>query len=154
MRSAITLGLGLTLAAMTIGACGGDSESGGGDSAAAYCARIQAYKDETDKLDAIFDGDEPPSSDDLKKAFTTAQDMVQDLAKRAPAEIKSDATLMSGNIDELVKVFEKYDWDIVALASSPDMEALDSIMSSTEADAASERLDKFSETSCGIKSES
>lgn len=152
MRHSITLGLGLTLAAITVSACGG-SESAG-DSTASYCARIQAYKDKADSLDVLFDGDEPPASDDMKKAFTTMQDMSADMKKGAPAEIKADVALMSKGIDDVVEFFEQYDWDIMAIAASPDVEKLDSLLSGDEMNAASDRLDEFSETTCGIKTES
>ena len=145
------LGLGLSLAAGTLTACGGDS---GGSSAASYCSRIQAYKDKSDSLDVLFAGDEAPGNDDMKKAFTTMQTMVKDMKKGAPKEIESDVALMSSGIDEIVTAFEKYDWDIAALVASPDAAELDAIFENAEMDAASDRLDAYSLKECGIKTES
>jgi hypothetical protein len=145
------LGLGLSLVAGTLTACGSDS---GGSSAASYCSRIQAYKDKSDTFDAIFDGDEPPAKADMEKAFTTMQTMVKDLKKGAPEEIKSDVALVSGGVDELVTLFEKYDWDIVALVSSPDADAMQATFDSAELQTAQENLDEYSLKECGIKTES
>jgi hypothetical protein len=153
MRRLTTLGLGLVLASTTLAACGSDSKSSG-DSTEAYCARIKAYEEKTDSFDALFAGDEAPASDDMKEAFTSAQEMITVLKDKAPAEIKSDVTLMANGIDEFVELFEKYDWDIMALGASPDMEKFQSVMDNPEAQAASDRLDEFSETKCGIVTES
>jgi hypothetical protein len=148
--SILGLGLGLSLMAGTLTACGGDS----GGSAASYCSRIQAYKDKTDTFDAIFDGDEPPAKADLEKAFTTMQSMVKDLKKGAPEEIKSDVATVAGGVDDLVKLFEKYDWDIMTLATSSDAEAMQTLFDNAEMTAASDRLDEYSLKECGIKTES
>ena len=153
MRRFTTLALGLSLVAITLTACGGDSESSGG-STASYCSRIQAYKDKSDSLDEIFGGDGAPSSDDTKRAFTTMQEMANDMRKGAPAEIKADVALVSGGIDDVVKLFEKYDWDVTELFSSSDAEAMQAVLDNAETQAASDRLDKFSSKTCGIETES
>ena len=144
------LGLGLSLVAGTLTACGGDSSS----SAESYCARIQAFEDKSDSLDVLFDGDAAPSNDAMKDAFTTVQKMLADLKKGAPKEIESDVALVSGGIDDIVTVFEKYDWDIVALVESPDAAGLDAAFENAEMEAASDRLDAYSLKECGIKTES
>lgn len=145
------LGFGLSLVAGTLTACGSDS---GGSSAASYCSRIQAFEDKGDSLDVLFAGDEAPTNEDMKQAYTTMQTMVKDMKKGAPKEIEADVALMSSGIDQIVKVFEKYDWDITALVASPDAAELDAIFENAEMDAANDRLDAYSLKECGIKTES
>ena len=151
MRRFITLGLGLSLVAATLTACGSDS---GGSSAASYCSRIQGLEDTSNSLDTVFAGDEAPSADGLKKAFTTMQKMTSDMKKGAPSEIKADVATMATGIDAIVALFEKYEWDVTAAFTSADAEAFDSMLNNAETQAASDRLDAYALKECGIKTES
>lgn len=149
MRRFTTIALGTVLAAATFTACGDDSSSSSdsGD----YCARIQAYKDKSDSLDVIFAGDEAPDSGKAKDAFTTMQTMIHDLEKGAPSEIAADVKTMGSAIDAVVTIFDKYDWDFVALSTSTDMADLQTQLSGDEMSGASERLEAYSKTTCGIE---
>lgn len=153
MRRITTIALGLTLVATTaLAACGDDSSSGG--SAASYCDRIKAYKTTSDSFDSVFSGNEVPKAEDVEKAFTTMQTMVNDLKEGAPAEIKADVDTMATTIDSVVTLFAKYEWDLMAISASPDMAALQEQLGGEEMNAVSDRLDAYSENTCGIPSES
>ncbi len=152
MRRSILLGLSLSLVAGTLSACGGDSSSSG--STESYCARAKDFDGKSELLDALFASSEAPSNDALKDAFLTAQKGFNDLKKGAPKEIESDVALTASGVDEMVAVFEKYDWDILALASSPQAAELGAIFENAEMDAAGARLDAWLLKECGIKTES
>lgn len=154
MRRLTTLTLGAVLAVTTFAACGDDSSSSGGNSTAAYCDRIQAYKDKGDELDVIFAGTEVPKSEDVEKAFTTMQGMVHDLQKGAPSEIKADVDTMAGAIDGVVTLFAKYDWDLMALSASEDMATLQTKLQGADMQAANDRLDEYTSKTCGIDTSS
>lgn len=154
MRRITTLAIGLTLAATTaLSACGDDS-SKSGDSTASYCDRIKAYKDAGDSFDSVLAGNEVPKAADVEKAYTTMQSMVHDLQDGAPAEIKADVDTMAATMDSIVVLFAKYDWDLMALSTSPDMASLQEQLDGEEMQAVSDRLSAYSETTCGIPSES
>jgi len=152
MRRFTIIALAAVLAASTFTACGDDSSSGSGPDA--YCARIQAYKDKSDSLDVVFAGDELPDPAKLKDAFTTMQTMIHDLEKGAPSEIAADVAKQGAAIDSVVAIFDKYDWDLMALAASPDMAEMQTQMTGEEMTAASDRLEAYSTNTCGIESSS
>lgn len=153
MRRLAIIGSSLVLAGTVLAACGGDDKAGG-SSTEAYCERVKAYKAETEAFDKVFESDDVPTADVMKQAFTTAQKGAKDLLKGVPSEIKADATLVSKGMDEMVALFEKHDWDIMALAASDDLEAFNTLIEDTDIEAASDRLDEFSEKTCGIPAES
>ena len=149
MRRLTTLAIGLTIAATSVlAACGDDSSKSG--SAASYCDRIKAYKDTSDSFDTVFSGNEVPKADDVEKAFTTMQSMVHDLQSGAPTEIKADVDTMAATFDSVVALFSQYDWDLMALSTSADMAALQEQLDGEEMQAVTERLDAYSENTCGI----
>ena len=86
MKRSTTVLAGALLAAAVLAGCGDDSKSG--SSSGDYCAKIQAYKDKSDELDAVFT--DAPDSAAVENAFTTMQTMINDLKSDAPSEIKDD----------------------------------------------------------------
>ena len=171
MRRLTTFAIGIVAATTVLAACGNDKKSGAqsgttspaGTAAAAttepasggdYCARIQAYKDTSDSFDSVFASDEVPQPAAVEEAFTTMQAMVHDLQNGAPAEIKADVDTMATSIDEVVALFSQYNWDLMALSTSPDMAALQEKLDGAEMQAVSDRLDAYSEGTCGIPSDS
>lgn len=149
MRRLTTIAIGLTVAATTIlGACGDDSSKSG--SASSYCDRIKDYKTKSDSFDALFGGSEIPKAEDVKAAYTTMQSMVHDLQDGAPAEIKADVDTMATTVDSIVTIFSKYDWDLMTLSTSEDWAALVEQLDGEEMQAVTDRLDAYSEDTCGI----
>ena len=154
MRRLTTIAIGLTVAATSVlAACGDDSSSKGG-SAASYCDRIKAYKTTSDSFDTLFNGSEVPKADDVKNAYTTMQTMVHDLQSGAPAEIKADVDTMAGTVDSIDGIFSKYNGDLMALSNSDDWVALQTQLDNPEMQAVTDRLDAYSENTCGIPTES
>jgi hypothetical protein len=151
MRRLTTLGLGLTLTALTLTACGGDDESSGGKT---YCQRIEAMQAQGDAFDELFTGTEPPSAEDTEKAFTTMQKALKAMGKGAPEEIAADVATMTKGMDDLVKALDENKWDFEAALTGPDAEKIGALLESSEMEAASDRLEKYSEETCGLKSES
>ena len=146
MKRSTTVLAGALLAAAVLAGCGDDSKSG--SSSGDYCAKIQAYKDKSDELDVVFT--DTPDSAAVENAFTTMQTMINDLKSDAPSEIKDDVAKMSSSIDSIVSIFSKYDWDFIALASAPEFAELQEQLSGPEMQAASDRLQTYSEAKCGI----
>ncbi|MDP2289684.1 MAG: hypothetical protein Q8M22_00755 [Actinomycetota bacterium] len=151
MKRSTTLLLGAALATTVLVACGDDSDSGSSDGD--YCARIAAYRAEADGLDAVFESDSPDAAA-MEDAFTTMQTMVNDLKDGAPSEIADDVSTMAGAIDSVVAIFDQYDWDFMQLAAAPEFAQLQEDLAGPEMQAASDRLTEYSETTCGIPSES
>ena len=150
MKRSISLIAGAVLATTLIVSCGDDDKSGA-SSTGDYCAKIATYVAKSDELDSVFTGTPDPAK--IEDAFTTMQAMVTDLKSDAPAEIKADVTTMSTAIDSVVKIFSQYDWDLVALASAPEFATLQQDLQGADMTAASDRLQAFSQDTCGIESE-
>ena len=91
-----------------------------------------------------------PDPAKVEDAFVTMQTMISDMKNGAPAEIKADVITMSAAIDNVVAIFSKYDWDFIALASAPEFAELQEQLSGPEMQAASDRLQTYSEAKCGI----
>ncbi len=141
---------GAVIATTVFAGCGDDAKSG--STSGAYCARIQEYKDKSDELDAVFT--DAPDAKNVEAAFTKVQSMVHDLKTGAPAEIKADVDTMSDAIDNVVAIFSKYDWDFAALAAAPEFAELQDEFAGADMEGATERLEAYSETICGIASDS
>ena len=146
MKSFTTLITGAVLATTVFAGCGDDAKSS--STSGAYCAKIKDYKDKSDELDSVFN--DTPDATKVKEAFTTMQSMVHDLKTGAPAEIKADVAAMSTAIDNVVAIFSKYDWDFAALAAAPEFAELQDQIAGADMQAASDRLESYSATTCGI----
>jgi outer membrane murein-binding lipoprotein Lpp len=147
MKRCTTLALGAVIAATLFAGCGDDAKSGSG-SDAAYCARIAAYLAKSDELDGAFTGTPDPAK--VEQAFTTMQSMVHDLNDGAPDTIKGDVATMTTAIDSVVEIFGKYDWNFTVLASSPEFAQLQEDLGGADMQGASDRLNTYSEETCGI----
>ena len=142
--------VGALLATVAFTGCGDDDKSSGGSSGD-YCARIAAYKAKSDELDVVFSDTPDPAK--VEDAFVTMQTMISDMKNGAPAEIKADVITMSAAIDNVVAIFSKYDWDFTALAAAPDFAELQDQLAGADMQAASDRLEAYSTSVCGIASE-
>ncbi|HAN35296.1 MAG: hypothetical protein KAY11_11225 [Ilumatobacteraceae bacterium] len=150
MKRSSTLIVGALLATVAFTGCGDDDKSSGGSSGD-YCARIAAYKAKSDELDVVFSDTPDPAK--VEDAFVTMQTMISDMKNGAPAEIKADVITMSAAIDNVVAIFSKYDWDFTALAAAPDFAELQDQLAGADMQAASDRLEAYSTSVCGIASE-
>jgi len=150
MKRSMSLLAGAVLATTVLAACGDDDSSGSG-STGDYCAKIATYVAKSEELDSVFTGTPDPAK--IEDAFTTMQAMVSDLKSDAPAEIKADVTTMSSAIDSVVEIFSQYDWDLIALASAPEFATLQQELQGADMTASSDRLQAFSQDTCGIESE-
>lgn len=63
----------------------------------------------------------------------------------APGEIRADLEIVRADFDALVDTLEEYDYDFFAAS-----EAVDAITDTAEADAATDRIDAYVESACGI----
>ena len=150
MKRSIALIAGGLLATTLVAGCGDGAKSTSG-STAAYCAKIVAYREKSDELDAVFTGTPDPAK--IEEAFTTMQSMVNDLRSDAPAEIKKEVRTMSTAIDSVVEIFAQYDWDLIALASAPEFAKLQETLAGADMAAASDRLKAYSTDTCGLPPE-
>lgn len=150
MRRITTLAIGAFAAVSLLAACGGDDSSNGGAvSDEEFCTMIQNYKDKADSFDSAFNSDDPK---DIETAFTTMQGILHDLDDAAPSGVKEDLGTMVGVIDRMIEIFDQYDWDFTKLAMAPEFEELSTQLDGDEMNAASDRLDQYSEEVCGIES--
>ena len=156
-----------------LAACGGSSTSSGttvagdssattvaGDSSATtvvdikprdkdYCSKIKEYNAKSDELDS------PMSSDDaavLGASFERMQVMIHDLDNNPPSEIAEAIHTMREASDQLIAVFQKYDYDFTKLMGAPEYVKLAETMDSgamTVAEA-SKKLDAYATGVCGL----
>ncbi len=157
MNKRITLlAVGTLATAALLGACGDDKKASDGGSATtaaaggdeAYCARIEAYKNASNELDSSM---EEPTPESMKNAFETMGGMLHDLEDGAPAAIAADLATMNDSVDQMIAIFEKYEWDLLALATAPEYEELSTLMEGDDMVAVQDRLDSWSLDTCGIE---
>lgn len=153
MRTRSMLAAAVAAASLLV-ACGSDSGSSGALDTDTYCAKIKEYKAKASGFDSIFSSDTPDAKA-TETAFTTMQEMLQTLTDTAPAEIKTDVSTVNDATKELIAIFAKYEWDVAKLATATDdATKLQAIMSDTKVSEASDRLDTFSQDTCGIAQDS
>jgi hypothetical protein len=104
--------------------------------------------------------DDPPvegqSSDQLKQATNEAQTLYNEMAKRAPAEIKADMSALAANFNRLAAIYASVGYDTVKLqqqmsdpASAVAVEF--GKIGTTDAAGAGERVDAYVQDVCGLK---
>jgi hypothetical protein len=104
--------------------------------------------------------DDPPvegqSSDQLKQATNQAQTLYNEMAKRAPAEIKADMAALAANFNRLAAIYASVGYDTAKLqqqmsdpASAVAVEF--SKIGSTDSAGAGERVDAYVQDVCGLK---
>ncbi len=165
-------------AALTLlAACGSDSKSdgatgttagsdttGGSDTTtgatgsvnpefADYCAKITAYKDNADSFDSVFTSDTPDPAA-TEEAFTSMKTLLQDLADDAPADIAADVAAVNDATAQIIAIFDKYEWDVIALSNAgDDATKFQEVLNDTTVNDASTRLDTWGQENCGFAPE-
>ena len=114
-----------------------------------YCALITSYEADTDAYGGVLDSDNPDPAE-VETAFRAIAARVDALEQQAPASIKSDVSAMADATRQLIDLFEKYDWDVAALMASDDLSTIVTLMDSDAISTADERLEQYSEETCGI----
>lgn len=150
MRRPLALAAITLMATSTVlAACG--STDGATVSTADYCELIRSYQDDGDAFDSLFSSpDADPAT--LKAGFEKMGSMIDDLSAKAPADIKTDVDLVAKATNALIDLLEKYDYDFMAMVADEEASAeLESLMGGADVGAASERLDAWGQTNCGIE---
>ena len=149
MNKTLTLVVGTVAAVALLGACGDDKKSGSGGGND-YCARILAFKAESEAFNPDFTNGKP---EDLKAAFTQMAASLHDMENGAPAEIAADVKVEADYIDAMIEILDKYNWDVTASMSDEDYQKLGEINSDTAVADANDHLKAYSEETCGIPSD-
>ncbi|HAP78475.1 MAG TPA: hypothetical protein DCR14_20630 [Acidimicrobiaceae bacterium] len=136
------------LAAGLLVACSDDDKGSSSASGGDFCDQVRAFKTENDAINLIFDA-EAPDPEALKAAFGRFLPLIESLRANAPAEIKADMEIVTGVQSQLVSVFEQYDYNLAAVATSPEFTNLQT-NNAAEVEAAGDRLDEWSQTECGV----
>ena len=131
------LAAALAVVPLLFAACGGSS---GGATAAAWCD----FADESDVVDEIFSslGANPS---DLEAGITQVEDFVQRLPNEAPDEIKEPAKKLADGTQMLVDAIQAADYSIL----DADLSFLEDSTLDADLEAASDKLDAYTETNCG-----
>jgi flagellin-like hook-associated protein FlgL len=122
-----------------------------GDDSGQLCDLMEDLSERSDEIGNLSEMTEP---EEFESAFNEVDDVLDQAIDRAPDEIRDDFETISEAYDEFRAVLEDYDFDVSALiadaaANPQNMERLD-VLRSPEVDAASARIDQYSEDVCGI----
>jgi len=125
-----------------------DDEDFSGSGSGEFCALAREY-DEADPFeDPDFDFTD---SGQVRDVFNELDDAIGQLARSAPGEIEDDAEIVADGTSKLIELFEKYDYDFVAIGSDAAAQAeFDELVADPQYEAASERLSTYLEEVCGI----
>ena len=105
------------------------------------------------------DGIEIPTGEtpeQLKKATNEAQTLYSEMAKRAPAEIKTEMSALTGNFNRLAAIYASVDYDTVKLQqqmSDPTSGVAVEFgkLGTTDSAGAAEKVDAYIQNVCGLK---
>jgi hypothetical protein len=119
-----------------------DFSGSGGD---AFCGQAQDFE-------GVFGGESFTNTDpaSLKDDYAKAQDALDELADKAPDEIKADVQTLSNALSTLIEVFESVDYDFTKLAQDPAAAAKLQEFDSQELTDASARVEAYLTQVCGI----
>jgi len=147
----IAAGLAATLALVACGDDDNDKDSSG--SGSDYCTLIAEFQEKSDAVDASLSTMTPDPAQ-VEEAMSTVKPMIAQLQSAAPTEIKADVEVMAAATLRMIEIFEDYEYDFVALETAPELAEIETLTNDAEIAAASERLNEYEETTCGIASES
>jgi hypothetical protein len=136
----------LTFVLPALTACGGDDGAEGG-SVEAFCA-IARRMEESDSVDPLLSGD--ASLDDVEAVWTKLVKDSKDLATAAPDEIADEAAVVANLYMATVDVLADNDYDVTRAFSSGGLVAAVPEWGSGRTLAASEALEDYLATECGI----
>jgi hypothetical protein len=120
---------------VTLAACGG----GGGASKGSFCDAVKDAKKKGDTIDEAFTSGDP-------KKLDAVNAVVQNLASKAPSEIKDDAKQVADVFKKLIDATKSAGGDQTKLQEAyeklqPDLDKVE---------AASNRLEDYSKQECGV----
>lgn len=148
---AIAAGLAATLALVACGDDDNDKDSSG--SGSDYCTLIAEFQEKSDAVDASLSTMTPDPAQ-VEEAMSAVKPMIAQLQSAAPTEIKADVEMMAAATLRMIEIFEDYEYDFVALETAPELAEIETLTNDAEIAAASERLNEYEETTCGIAPES
>ena len=130
----------LAVVPLLFGACGGSSSnSAGGATAESWCG----FAEESDVVDEIF-ASLGVNASDLEAGIMQVESFVQRLPDEAPDEIKEAAQKLADGTQMLVDALKAADYNIL----DADLSFLEDLTLDAELDAASDKLDAYTETNC------
>ena len=150
MQRTTTMWAAAALATAALAGCGSDSAASTESTQNAYCQQVQAFKTSSNALGTVFTGSSTPTPDAVKNVFTTMQEGLHALDKNPPAAIKADVDAMTKDIDTVVDLFSKHNWDVNELSTGADADALKASLNDPAAASASTNLQAWAATNCGI----
>ncbi len=132
------------LSAGLLSACGDDD---GGGSAASFCDAVRAFDEQGSTMSLIFSGNASP--EELEAAVATMGGELDSLRASAPSDVKADVTTVTNGFKEVFRLMGEYDYDIIALSASAEFQEFQASQSDAM-DAATDRLDAYTERECGL----
>jgi len=130
-------------AALALTACSSGGGSGS-SSSASFCDLAKDVETQMNAVDKVGETDGPEA---LKTVFVDAENALKQAAKKAPSEIKSDLNALVDGIGTFNSIGKKHDYDIMKMASDPELAKM---MENDKLDTASENVQKYLETECGL----
>lgn len=127
----------------SVGAASSTEFSGKGS--ADFCKMATALSDNA-ALAEIFSERDPAQLESKWGDFITA---LKTVTSTAPAEIRPDLETLTGGFERLGAALADDGWDLTKAQGDP---AVQAAMNTDEADAASERIDRYVTSVCGIGS--
>ncbi|MFT4618068.1 MAG: hypothetical protein ACI9DE_002347 [Halioglobus sp.] len=130
----------LAVAPLLFGACGGSlSSSAGGATAESWCG----FAEESDVVDEMF-ASLGANASDLEAGIMQAESFLQRLPDEAPDEIKEAAQKLADGTQMLVDALKAADYNIL----DADLSFMEDSTLDAELDAASNKLDAYTEINC------
>jgi len=134
------------------------SDAGGGSSAGTTAVPDfsgsggEAFCGQAKDLEGVFSGDSFSNTDpaSLKDDYEKAQSALDDMADKAPDEIKGDVQTLSNALGTLIEVFESVDYDFTKLVQDPQAAAKLQEFDTQELSDASARVEAYLTQVCGI----
>lgn len=134
----------LVVPALLFAACGGDDDGGSSEASGEdWCALAQRIEDSDSAFDGLVGTD--PSA--VEEAAVELQGLLDEAARVAPEEILAEVNTSADGVDALVNLLADVDYDITRVEEAS-IVRLDEL--SDEMDAATERIEAYNETECGI----
>ena len=130
----------LAVVSLLFAACGGSSSSSaGGATAESWCG----FAEESDVVDEIF-ASLGANVSDLEAGIMQVESFVQRLSDEAPDEIKEPAQKLADGTQMLVDALKAADYNIL----DADLSFMEDATLDAELDAASDKLDAYTEINC------
>ena len=98
-------------------------------------------------MNAFDSLDEAEGPEGIKTIFNATESALKKAEKSAPKEIKGDLGKLVDAVAKFNAIGKKNDYDIVKMSTDPE---LAKIMENGDLDTASENVQKYLETECGI----